>query len=94
VAFGDSIEMAANCGKARKILAEAAKKSDAQTLAKVKQLLGIDELISCKVPKGRAICFQCLDKNQNLRTLELFENSATKRLEFRGFGCRCSDLKK
>lgn len=94
LAFGDTIEMAADCAKARKILTDAAKKSDAQTLAKVKQSLGVDALISCNVPKGRAICFQCLDKNQKLRTLELFQNSATKRFEFRGFGCQCSDSKK
>jgi hypothetical protein len=92
--FGGPLEMATDCSKARKVLADAAKKSDPQTLAKVKQLLGVDELISCPVPGGRAFCFQCLDKNEKLRSLELFQDFATKRFEFRGFGCRCDDLKK
>ena len=92
-AFGGPVEMATECGKARKILTEAGKKSDAQTLEKVKKLLGVDELISCAVPKGRAICFQCLDKNEQLRSLQLFLNSATKRFEFRGFGCPCDSKK-
>jgi hypothetical protein len=86
---GQTIEMAGKCVKVRKVLTEAAKKSDAQTLDKVKQTLGVDELISCTVPNGRAFCFQCLDKNDKLRSLELFQDSKTKRYEFRGFGCRC-----
>lgn len=87
------LEFAAKCDEAQKQLAEFVKKPDATNSQKIKEDLGLDILISCATSAGQIICFECLDKDQNFRTLQLLQNRDTKRFELLGFGCRCKDDK-
>ncbi|MBI5572697.1 MAG: hypothetical protein HY914_22325 [Desulfomonile tiedjei] len=93
LAVAQTVEMAAQCDKAEKQLAELIKKPDSTDARKIKEALGLDILDSCSSPKGDIICYQCVDKDQKLRTLQLLQNRETKRFELLGFGCRCRDEK-
>jgi hypothetical protein len=88
-----TIEMAVQCDKAQKQLAELIKKPDSTDARKIKEALGLDILDSCSTPDGDIICYQCVDKDQKLRTLQLLQKRDTKRFELLGFGCRCRDEK-
>jgi hypothetical protein len=87
------LEFAAKCDEAQKQLAEWVKKPDSTDARKIKEALGLDILISCATTAGQIICFECIDKDQNFRTLQLLQSRDTKRLELLGFGCRCRDEK-
>lgn len=91
--FGQALEFAAKCDEAKKQLAELVKKPDSTDAQKIKENLGIDILISCGSTEGKIICFECIDKDRNFRTLQLLQKSDTGRFELLGFGCRCKDNK-
>jgi hypothetical protein len=92
-AFGQAVEMAAKCDDARRQLEELVKKPDSTDARKIKEALGLDVLVSCDTTEGQIICYQCVDKDKNLRTLQLLQKSDTKRFEMLGFGCRCRENK-
>ncbi len=85
------VEMAAKCDKVQKDLAEVIKRPDTTDAKKIKEALGLDILNSCDKGEGQIICYQCLDKDQNLRTLQLLQDRNTKKFSLLGFGCRCKD---
>jgi hypothetical protein len=85
------VEMAAKCDKLQKDLAEVIKRPDSTDAKKIKEALGIDILNSCDKGDGQIVCYQCLDKDQNLRTLQLLQDRNTKKFSLLGFGCRCTD---
>jgi hypothetical protein len=87
------LEFAAKCDEAKKQLAELVKKPDSADAQKIKEVLGLDALISCSTAQGQIICFECVDKDQNFRTLQLLQNRDTKQFKLLGFGCRCKDEK-
>lgn len=91
--FGQAIEMAARCDEAQKQLAELIKKPGSTDAQKIKETLGLDILDSCPTTEGQIICYQCVDKDEKLRTLQLLQRRDTKRFELLGFGCRCRDNK-
>jgi len=93
LASAQTLEMAANCDNAQKLLLELIARPDATDAQKIRQELGLDLLDSCDVGGDRVICFQCLDDRQSLRTLQVLQKRDTKRFEFLGFGCRCKDQK-
>lgn len=93
LSWGQAIEMAASCDKARKQLEELIAKPDAMDAQKIRQDLGLDVLDSCDTKEGRVVCFQCLDDNQTLRALQVLQKPGTKQFELLGFGCRCRDCK-
>ena len=85
------LEMAAKCDKVQKDLAEVIKRPDTTDAKKIKEALGLDILNSCDKGEGQIICYQCLDKDQNLRTVQLLQDRNTKKFSLLGFGCRCKD---
>jgi hypothetical protein len=91
--FGQALEFAAKCDEAQKQLAELVKKPDSTDAQRIKEALGIDILISCGTTEGKIICFECIDKDQNLRTLQLLQKGDRGRFKLLGFGCRCKDNK-
>ncbi len=96
IAFSTSVpaqvvEMAAKCDQLGKDLAEVIKRPDSTDAKKIKEALGIDILNSCDREEGQIVCYQCLDKDQNLRTLQLLQDRNTKKFSLLGFGCRCRD---
>jgi hypothetical protein len=93
LSWGQALEMAAQCDKARKQLLELIAKPDMTDAQKIRQNLGLDLFDSCDSDEGRVICFQCLGDNQSLRTLQVLQKRDTKRFELLGFGCRCRDQK-
>jgi hypothetical protein len=74
-------------------LEELIKKPDTTHVDKIKEALGLDVLNSCDSENGRIICYQCVDKDENLRTLQLLQERQTKKFVLLGFGCRCGDEK-
>jgi hypothetical protein len=86
--------MAVRCEDATNKLAELAKNKDLKEAAKILGALGLAVLDSCDVPQGAVTCFQCLDKDQKLRSVQILRDSATGRFTFNGFGCRCRDEKR
>lgn len=92
-AFGQTIEMAAQCEEAQKQLAELIKNPDTTHAQKIKDALGLDVLNSCPAAEGQIVCYQCIDKDRSLRTLQLLQKKDTKRFELLGFGCNCRDEK-
>jgi hypothetical protein len=91
--LAQTIEMAADCDQVRMQLGELIKRPDTTDTKKIKESLGLDILNSCDRDGGQIICYQCLDKDQNLRTLQLFQERHSKKFELLGFGCRCRDEK-
>ncbi len=85
------LEFAAKCDVAQKQLAEWVKKPDSTDGQRIKEALGLDALISCSTAQGQIICFECIDKDQNFRTLQLLQNRDTRQFELLGFGCLCKD---
>ena len=85
------VEIAAKCDQLRKDLAELIKRPDTTDAKKIKEALGLDILNSCDKGEGQIICYQCLDKDRNLRTLQLLQERNTKKFTLLGFGCRCKD---
>jgi hypothetical protein len=85
------VEMAAKCDKLQKDLAEVIKKPDTTDAKKIKEAIGLDILNSCDKGDGQIICYQCLDKDQNLRAVQLLQDRNTKKFSLLGFGCRCKD---
>ncbi|MCX5874492.1 MAG: hypothetical protein NTY51_14845 [Deltaproteobacteria bacterium] len=84
------LEMAANCDDASIKIIEIIKHPDAKTAQKIRDMFGVDIFNSCDSPDGKVICFQCLDKNQQLNLIQLHENKATKIFELKGPGCKCN----
>lgn len=91
--YAQTVEMAGRCDQIRDQLEELIKKPEIADADAIKQALGLDILISCDAEKGRIICYQCVDKDQNLRALQILQDTQTKKFTFLGFGCRCSDKK-
>jgi len=85
------LEMASKCDKVQKDLAEVIKRPDTTDAKKIKEALGLDILNSCDKEEGQIICYQCLDKDQNLRSVQLLQDRNTKKFSLLGFGCRCKD---
>jgi hypothetical protein len=92
-AFAQAVEMAGPCDRIRNQLEELIKKPEIADADAIKQALGLDILISCDAEKGRIICYQCVDKDENLNTLQILQDQQAKKLTFLGFGCRCRDEK-
>lgn len=91
--FGQTVEMAAKCDVLQQKLSELVKKPGSTDADKIKEAIGVDILDSCPTKQGQVICFQCLDKDQSLRTLQLLKRKDTQKLELVGFGCQCRDKK-
>ena len=91
--FGQTVEMAAKCDVLQQKLSELVKKPTSPDADKIKEAIGVDILDSCPTKQGQVICFQCLDKDQNLRTLQVLKRTDTKKLELVGFGCKCRETK-
>jgi len=85
------LEAAKSCVDAEKTLAELVKNPDTKEAAHIADALGIDILTSCDLPEGKIICFQCLDSNGELRSLQVLQKQAPRKFELLGFGCRCRD---
>jgi hypothetical protein len=92
-AFGQTIEVALTCEKAKKMLNELSKAKDAKEISEISDTLGVTVLNSCDKPDGKVICYQCLDKDEKLRLLEIVLDTKSKRIKVTGYGCRCSDNK-
>jgi hypothetical protein len=88
---GALLEAAKNCDEARDRLIALVNNPDNREASQVMDSLGVDVVNSCSVPKGKILCFQCLDKNGELSSLQLFHDSEAKKFEFLGFGCRCKE---
>ncbi len=93
LALAQVVELAGNCDQVRLQLGELIKKPDTTHVDKIKEALGLDILNSCDSENGRIICYQCVDKDENLRTLQLLQERQTKKFVLLGFGCRCNDKK-
>lgn len=91
--LAQTVEMAAKCPDAMKKLEALVKNPDLKHFTAVKDALGIDILASCEVPGGSVACFQCLDTDQNLKTIQLFQDKASGRFTLKGFGCQCTQTK-
>ncbi len=91
-ALAQTIEVAAKCDQLQKDLAEVIKRPDTTDSKKIKEALGLDILNSCDKGDGQIICYQCIDKDQNLRTVQLLQDRNTKKFSLlSGFGCRCKE---
>lgn len=94
---GQTVEMAAKCDALQQKLSELAKKPGSADARKIKEAVGVDILDSCSTNQGQVVCFQCIDKDQNLRTLQLLlrkeSDSHVPELKLLGFGCRCREKK-
>jgi len=93
VAAGALLEVATSCEEAQKQLDELIKNPDTKEVDQIMEALGVDTLASCDIPKGHITCFQCLDKDQKLRSIQIFQDAQTKRFILRGYGCECTDVK-
>jgi hypothetical protein len=95
VAFGQTLEVALKCEDAKKKLVELAKTpaTDAEDISRITKAVGTAVLMSCDAPSGRTVCYQCIGKDQKLRSLEVLHNFKAKSLEIKGDGCRCSERK-
>lgn len=91
--YGALLEVATSCEEAHKQLEELVKNPDVKEVDAIMEALGVDTLASCDVPKGHITCFQCLDKDQKLRALQIFQDEQTKRFILKGYGCECTDVK-
>lgn len=85
------LEAAKSCDDAKKALAELVKNPDTKEAALIADALGVDILASCDFPEGKIICFQCLDRSGELRSVQLLQKQATRKFELLGFGCRCRE---
>lgn len=92
-AFGQTVEMAAKCDEAYQKLSELVNQPDMKEAKLIKQSLGVDILDACDGPKGKMTCFQCIDKNGLLRTLQILQTGAGEKFQFLGYGCECRDSK-
>ena len=90
-AFGETLEVALKCDVVKKKLSELSKDKDAKDISKINESLGVTVLMSCDLPEGKVVCYQCLDKDQGLRSLEVVYDSKSNRISVKGFGCRCKD---
>ncbi|MBM4328451.1 MAG: hypothetical protein FJ118_14970 [Deltaproteobacteria bacterium] len=81
--------VAAKCDKARERLADLVERPDVNEAAKIKEIFGLDILISCDTTEGLIVCIQCIDKDGSLRELQLLQKRDSPRFELLGFGCRC-----
>jgi hypothetical protein len=87
------VEMSMKCDQLQSRLLEVIKKPEAREAQKIKEALGIDILITCGRPEGTIVCFQCLDKDNALRTLQVMKKQNAEQFEFLGFGCPCGEKK-
>jgi hypothetical protein len=92
-ALSQTVEMAAKCDNLEKQLADLVKKPEGVDVQKIKEALGIDVLNSCATAEGKVICYQCLDKENRLRALQLLQKSEGGKFGVLGFGCKCNDSK-
>jgi hypothetical protein len=90
---GALLEVATSCEKAHDQIEELIKNPDTKEVDQIMEALGVDTLASCDVPKGHITCFQCLDKDQKLRAIQIFRNEETKTFTLKGYGCECTDVK-
>jgi len=84
------LEMAANCDDASTKIIRIIKHPDAKTAEKIRDMFGVNIFNSCDSPDGKVICFQCVDKNQKLQLIQLYENKTKNIFEFKGPGCKCN----
>lgn len=92
-AFCQTVEVALRCEDARKKMEALIVKTDKKDLASITAALKTAVLTSCTVPEGKVVCYQCIDKTQRLRALELLHDTKNKKFKILGFGCRCRSLK-
>ncbi len=94
-AFGQTLEVALKCEDAKKKLGEIAKtpETDVKDISNISKAVGTAVLISCDVPSGKVVCYQCIGKDQKLKSIEVLHDFRSKKLEIRGYGCQCSKEK-
>ncbi len=94
-ACGQTLEIALKCGDAKKKLRELAKnpETDVKDISGIAKSVGTAVLISCDVPLGKIVCYQCIGEDGKLRALEVLHNHKSKSLEIKGYGCRCGERK-
>lgn len=92
-AHGALLEFADSCEDAHLKLEELVKNPENDEINKIMEALGVDLLASCDVPKGTVTCFQCLDKDKKLRSIQIFQEAGSQRFTLKGFGCECTDQK-
>ncbi len=84
-------QIAGNCDKMQKDLAEVINKQDITDAKKIKAALGLHVLNSCDKGNGLVLCYQCLDQYHHLRAIQLVQNPKTRKFELLGFGCPCKE---
>jgi len=92
-AHGALLEFADSCEDAYLQLEELVKNPENDEIHKIMEALGVDLLASCDVPKGTVTCFQCLDKDKKLRSVQIFQDADSRRFTLKGNGCECTDQK-
>jgi hypothetical protein len=90
---GALLEFAESCEDARVKLDDLVKNPENDEIEKIMEALGVDMLASCDISKGTVTCFQCLDKDKKLRSLQIFQDADSRRFTLKGFGCECTDQK-
>jgi hypothetical protein len=88
---GALLEFAGSCEDARAKLDELVKNPEINEIGKIMEALGVDLLASCDSAKGTVTCFQCLDKDKKLRSIQIFQDKESRRFTLRGYGCECTD---
>lgn len=93
--FAQTLEIALKCDDAEKKLTELAKtpETDVKDISGIAKAVGTAVLISCDVPAGKIVCYQCIGQDGKLRSLEVLHNHKSKSLDIKGYGCRCSGWK-
>ncbi len=85
-------QIAGNCDKMQKDLAEVINRPDTTDAKKIKGALGLHVLNSCdKGGNGLVICYQCMDQDHHLRAIQLVQNPKSRKFKLFGFGCRCKE---
>ena len=90
---GALLEFADSCEDARAKIEELVKNPEHDEIGKIMEALGVDLLASCDAAKGTVTCFQCLDKDKKLRSIQIFQDTESRRFTFKGYGCECTDQK-
>lgn len=90
---GAMLEFADSCEDARAKLEELVKHPENDEIGKIMEALGVDLLASCDTPKGTVTCFECLDKDKKLRSIQIFQDAESRRFTLKGYGCECTDQK-
>ncbi|MDQ7784547.1 MAG: hypothetical protein RDU20_16810 [Desulfomonilaceae bacterium] len=94
-ALGQTLEVALTCEDARTKLGELAAipETDLEDVAGISKAIGTAVLMSCDVPSGKVVCYQCIGKDRTLRSIEAVHDLKSGKLHIKGYGCSCKDRK-